>query len=154
MVRSKKRLWGFGVLTVAIMCMIFFLSAKDGTESTNMSEWLLNTAFGQLLMKLLPRLTEYGEELDIRKYAHMTEYALLAVSSGFFFRELFLDRIPLRSAICNSAFCLFYACSDEFHQTFVPGRAGAAIDVMVDMLGVAAGMIIVFLICIMRKELK
>ena len=154
MVRSKKRLWGFGVLTVAIMCMIFFLSAKDGTESTNMSEWLLNTAFGQLLMKLLPRLTEYGEELDIRKYAHMTEYALLAVSSGFFFQELFLDRIPLRSAICNSAFCLFYACSDEFHQTFVPGRAGAAIDVMVDMIGVAAGMIIVFLICIMRKELK
>ncbi|MBQ9663271.1 MAG: VanZ family protein [Oscillospiraceae bacterium] len=154
MVRSRARLWGYGLLTLAIMCMIFFMSAKDGTESSSMSEWLLNTAFGQFLIRLLPRLTDYGEELDIRKYAHMAEYAMLAFSSGFFFREVFLDRIPRRSLCCGGLFCLLYACSDEYHQTFVAGRVGSAVDVMVDMVGVTAGLIIVFLICILRKELK
>ena len=154
MVRNKKRLWGFGILTLAIMCMIFVMSAKDGTESSSMSEWLLNTAFGQYLMKILPRLTESGEETDIRKYAHMAEYAMLAVTSAFFFRELILDRIPWRSCLTSAAFCFLYACSDEYHQTFVAGRVGSLADVMTDMIGVTTGLIVVFLICILRKELK
>ena len=152
MIRSKVRLWSFGLLTLGIMCMIFFMSAKDGTESGGMSEWLLNTAFGQFIMRLLPSLTDFGDELDIRKYAHMAEYAMLAFSSGFFFRELILDRIPWRSLGCSLVFCFLYACSDEYHQTFVPGRVGAFTDVLVDMAGVAAGMTVVFLICMMRKR--
>ncbi len=155
MKRNKKRLWLFGSLTVAVMVMIFLMSAKDATESDRMSNWLLHTAFGQTIMKLLPRLTEKGAEADIRKYAHMAEYAILAVPSTLFFRELLPEkRIPLRSIGCGLVFCTLYACTDEYHQTFVPGRAGTVTDVLVDLAGISFGLILVFLFCMRRKELK
>jgi VanZ family protein len=38
---------------------------------------------------------------------------------------------------CTSAFLLTlaFAISDEWHQTFVPGRGGAVMNVLVDSLG-------------------
>ena len=35
-----------------------------------------------------------------------------------------------------------YAVSDEVHQSFVAGREGAVLDVGVDALGVAAGLVL------------
>ena len=155
MKRNKIRLWVFGMLTLAVMVMIFFMSAKEASKSDSMSRWLLYTPFGQMLMKLLPRLTEKGAEHDIRKYAHMAEYTMLAIPSTLFFRELLLERFPpLRSMGCGLVFCVLYACTDEYHQTFVPGRAGAPIDVLVDLVGICFGLLLVFLLCIPRKELK
>ena len=154
MIRNQKRLVIYGLLTLAVMGLIFFMSAKDGTESGNMSDWLLNTGFGRLLMKLLPRLTDYGDRIDIRKYAHMAEYALLAVPSTLFFRELLLERFPARSAGCALLLCFLYACSDEYHQTFVPGRAGTFPDVLVDLAGVGFGLMLVLLLSVQRKEMK
>ena len=65
--------------------------------------------------------------------------------------------IPVRASLCSLVFCFVYACSDEYHQTFVPGRAGAMIDVAVDLVGVLLGLALVLLVCIAcmrRKELK
>ena len=155
MKRNRKHLWLYGLLTLAVMGMIFFMSAKDGTESGGMSKWLVKTAFGRTLMRLLPSLTDRGPEMDLRKYAHMAEYAMLALPSTLFFRELLLERrLPLRAAGCSLIFCFLYACSDEYHQTFVPGRAGTMIDVAVDMAGVAFGLVLVLLACLKRKEFK
>ena len=142
-------------MTLAAMGMIFFMSAKDANESGSMSKWLVNTSFGRMLIRLLPRLTDRGDEIDLRKYAHMAEFALLAVPSVLFFRELLLEkRVPIRASFCSLVFCFLYACSDEYHQTFIPGRAGAMIDVAVDMAGVAFGLVLVLLACMRRKELK
>lgn len=145
-------------MTLGVMVLIFYMSSKDATESGGMSKWLVETAFGRTLIRLLPRITDRGAEIDIRKYAHMAEYALLAVPSALFFRELLLERrIPLRAACCSLVLCFLYACSDEYHQTFIPGRAGAMIDVAVDMVGVAFGLALVLLacvICMRRKEFK
>lgn len=155
MKRNKKLLWLYGGLTLAVMGLIFYMSAKDATESGGMSKWLVETAFGRTLIRLLPRITDQGPEIDLRKYAHMAEYAMLAVPSALFFRELLLQRrVPLRALGCSLVFCFLYACSDEYHQTFVPGRAGAMVDVAVDMAGAAFGLILVFLISLRRKELK
>ena len=155
MKRNKKLLWLYGGLTLAVMGLIFYMSAKDATESGGMSKWLVETAFGRTLIRLLPRITDQGPEIDLRKYAHMAEYAMLAVPSALFFRELLLQRrVPLRALGCSLVFCFLYACSDEYHQTFVPGRAGAMVDVAVDMAGAAFGLILVLLISLQRKELK
>ena len=155
MKRNKKLLWLYGGLTLAVMGLIFYMSAKDATESGGMSKWLVETAFGRTLIRLLPRITDQGPEIDLRKYAHMTEYTMLAVPSALFFRELLLQRrVPLRALGCSLVFCFLYACSDEYHQTFVPGRAGAMVDVAVDMAGAAFGLILVLLISLRRKELK
>ena len=34
------------------------------------------------------------------------------------------------------AFCLVFAASDEWHQTFVPDRGGTITDVLIDSVGV------------------
>ena len=37
--------------------------------------------------------------------------------------------------------CFVYACSDEWHQTFVPGRAGQFRDVLLDTAGSLTGLL-------------
>ena len=152
MKRNKKALLIYGFLTLLVMAMIFFMSARDGNESGSMSEWLMNTSFGRFLITILPRLTDYGAEHDIRKYAHMTEFVLLAIPACLFFRELLLERRPRLAAGCDLVFCFLYACSDEFHQTFIPGRVGAFSDVLVDMAGAIFGIILVLFSYLLRKE--
>lgn len=44
------------------------------------------------------------------------------------------------------AFVFLYACSDEFHQYFIPGRAMAFKDVLIDTSGGITGYIIVTII--------
>ena len=36
-----------------------------------------------------------------------------------------------------------YACTDEFHQLFIPGRSGEFRDVMVDTCGGIIGLILI-----------
>lgn len=79
-----------------------------------------------------------GLEQDylLRKAAHVIEYAVLMrlwlrACDGTF------GRSPRRLA-AGGLFCVLYAASDEFHQSFVPGRSGSGADVAVDMLGIAA----------------
>ncbi len=142
------------MLTAVTMLLIFLMSAQDGTESGNLSEWLLNSSFGQTIIKILPRLTEAGAGYDLRQYAHMAEYAVLAFFSVLFFLELLLERVPAYALLYSFIFSFLYACSDEYHQTFVSGRAGQFNDVLIDMVGVVFSLTVVTMFCIMRKESK
>ena len=48
-------------------------------------------------------------------------------------------RAVFLTALASFAFSAFYAASDEFHQLFVPGRAGLFSDVLIDSCGAALG---------------
>jgi VanZ family protein len=69
-------------------------------------------------------------DLLLRKAAHLTEYAILAVL--------------LRRASGSSAWAfgltVAYAASDEWHQTFVRGRHGSPIDAGIDAVGALLGL--------------
>jgi VanZ family protein len=68
----------------------------------------------------------------LRKAAHMTEYAILAL---LLLRALGRD-VP--------AFLLglAYAASDELHQHFVRSRHGSPVDVVIDALGLTLGLLV------------
>jgi VanZ family protein len=68
----------------------------------------------------------------LRKGAHLTEYAVLG---GLLYRAL--GREPLALAVG-----IAYAATDEVHQYFVRGRHASPVDVAIDAVGVAAGMLI------------
>jgi VanZ family protein len=70
-------------------------------------------------------------DLVLRKLAHAAEYAVLGA----------LLLRALRRPLPAFALAVLYAVSDEVHQTFVPGREGALLDVVVDAAGVAAGVL-------------
>ncbi len=79
-----------------------------------------------------------GFGIFVVKAYHVAEYALL-----FYLLHLLLrSRFSLRQAICGAIFlALLYATSDEWHQTFVPGRGGTWVDVIIDSLGIALAII-------------
>ena len=104
----------------------------------------------------------------VRKCAHMTEYAILFLLSLNFCRQfavrwqpgakvlpsffggLQLER-PKRVAemVCTFispiAIAFLYACSDEWHQSFVPGRSAAFSDVLVDSTGILIAAVLIAL---------
>jgi VanZ family protein len=79
----------------------------------------------------------------VRKLAHFTEYAILAVLALWCFRShgknpnhRLLKLIGGSNVVSAAvAFAALYACSDEIHQAFVPGRGAAILDVLVDSSG-------------------
>jgi VanZ family protein len=85
-------------------------------------------------------VTEGALDLVLRKCAHLTVYALLAMACV---RGLAHHGLGQRGQLLGGgAMALAYAISDEFHQTFVPGRSGAPRDVAIDLIGIAAGLLL------------
>ena len=77
----------------------------------------------------------------------MTEYAILA----FLLYKTFIHKQnPL---IKSFLFTVLYACSDEFHQLFISGRAGQIRDVCIDSTGALIMLLIVYFI-LKRKDKK
>ena len=73
----------------------------------------------------------------VRKMAHFTEYLILGVLLSMVFTTF---RIQWKYRFLPSFFIgALYALSDEFHQSFVDGRAMEAFDVMIDSGGVLLG---------------
>ena len=100
-----------------------------------LSLWLPVVAWAGLIFALssIPDLgTGLGTwDLVLRKVAHAAEYAVL----GF----LLLRALGRETAAL--ALGIAYAASDELHQHFVTGRQGSVLDVLLDSVGVAAGVV-------------
>jgi VanZ family protein len=63
-----------------------------------------------------------------RKIVHAASYGLL----WWLWQRALGTRTPLPAALITVA----YAISDEYHQSFVDGRHGSPVDVLIDSLGV------------------
>lgn len=72
---------------------------------------------------------------------HATEYAIL---DGLLFRWLRIRLIPTRALAAALLFCVLFAASDEWHQTFIPGRDGNLRDVLIDSAGACIATVIQF----------
>ena len=77
--KHRARLWLFAALTLLMMIVIFWFSAQNAVVSQQMSDGFLASLIGRFLDAFLPRLSEKGMQFDIRKYAHMSEFFVLAV---------------------------------------------------------------------------
>ena len=69
---------------------------------------------------------------------------------GFFscsyLSNLFIENSKIidfkKTGILSFLFSVIYALSDEFHQTFVPGRDGNIVDVLIDSSGALVGILV------------
>jgi VanZ family protein len=103
---SRVDLW---LPPIALMGVIFFLSAQPD----------LNSGLGVV-------------DLIGRKIIHAGEYALLCFLLWRALREVMPAR---RAPLAALAIAVAYSCTDEFHQTFVHGRHGTPVDVLIDAVG-------------------
>ena len=80
----------------------------------------------------------------IRKLAHVTEYAILAVIVRNAFRQSIPTRRELPVDWLVALFSACYAAADEFHQSFVPSRTASVRDVMIDTVGALLGLALAY----------
>ena len=141
-------------LPAIVMAMVIFgFSKQDGEESSGLSY-----KAADIILTVCDKagIVDYNEnnresmieavQFPIRKAAHMTEYAVLAILVMI---ALIVDgikgiKLPIISAVIVTAF----AATDEFHQVFVPGRYGCARDVLIDAAGSVIGLAIAYVIYI------
>jgi VanZ family protein len=78
----------------------------------------------------------------IRKCAHLSEYAILALL--LLRASTYLTNLKRTAILCASvwAACVLVAVTDEFHQTFVASRTPSVADVMIDSAGAVLGLVI------------
>lgn len=96
------------VPTILTMGTIFYLSHQTGDR---------------LSLPALPGLD---------KLAHMAAYGLLAATVLFATSDKQKSTRPHRVIILTVVFCVLYGMSDEFHQSFIPGRTASVYDLMAD----------------------
>ena len=120
------------------MGLIFYMSNQPGDVSSKQSGLVLKL-FQFIGIDLNNELSELATFI-VRKTAHFTEYFILY----FLSINVMKCYLNIKNAIFFSfIFSFFYACTDEIHQYFIPGRAMAFRDVLIDSAGALLAMIIV-----------
>lgn len=128
------------VLVVLWAAFIFFMSAHtgadldDGTDLVaRIKRWLVAAA-----------APVFGPDTDIVSVAaHFLEYTVFGV---LIFHALFRTAPGQRCALlvlAAIALASLYGVTDEFHQSFVPGRLCDPADWLTDTLGATLGAVIV-----------
>jgi VanZ family protein len=107
-VNAPNRLWPRALAPVALMGAIFYFSSQPAGGDYS---WL---------------------EVVARKLGHVTGYAALAALWTW---ALWGGvRHPIRLA---ALIALAYACTDEYHQSFIDTRHSSPVDVGIDAIGIA-----------------
>jgi VanZ family protein len=108
---------------------------------SRIARWLAVAGWMALIFFLssqpqLPSAPDPWVDLLFKKGAHFTVYAVLAV--------LFRRALPPGRWIWALSWILavLYATSDEWHQSFVPGRHPQLTDVLIDACGAITGLLI------------
>jgi VanZ family protein len=96
----------------------------------------------------------------VRKSAHVTEYAVLFFLSLWFRlscmeddgapAEVETSKLQRFFSKCTLPilFSVLYACSDEWHQSFVPGRSSLVSDVFIDSAGILIASVLAWIFAV------
>ena len=96
---------------VIIMGIIFYLSHQPGD------------------------LSIFPQFLGIDKLLHVIAYGSLAAATLYGLNPLTKSSCRTLTAIVVVLFCILFGLSDEYHQSFIPGRFVSAWDVAADGVG-------------------
>lgn len=136
-------------LLVSQMCFIFIMSSFGHNSSDAQSN-----LFVDFIAQNFPHV-RHGLENNlislntliflVRKTAHFTEYAILGAL--FYLNVIQLPKLNLypKKILLPIFFSFLYACTDEIHQIFVPGRSAQFRDILIDTLGASFGATITYL---------
>lgn len=80
-------------------------------------------------------------DLIVKKGGHALGYGLLTLS---YLRGLENQRGEhyARPYILSFVFAILYSATDEYHQSFVPGRHPSALDMLIDTVGATTALLI------------
>ena len=139
-------------LPVLVWMAVIFTGSSDAhsyEHSSLIVEPFLHWLFPHMSQDNVARIHE-----GLRKCCHLTEYAILAL---LVWRALHATKSNLPPwswpKVGGTLLVVFlYACTDEFHQIFVPTRTPHITDVMIDTCGGAIGLLALLLFRRFRKS--
>lgn len=146
---------------IIVAAAIFRFSAQPAAESTEMSDTV-----SRLILLIGTRLgffhgnpAQYADLIElmsfpVRKAAHMTEYLVFYCTVRFGLHFTYRTSNVKRRLLTAFVIVFLYACTDEFHQLFVLGRAGRFTDVLIDCFGVAVVTLITYSCKYCKTNLK
>lgn len=135
---GHRRFWRYAPL-IGWMVVIFI--GSTGELSTANSSRII----GPILLWLFPNISietmAFVHGL-IRKAAHFTEYAILALLAARAFVSSSHKTLRRRWFFAALLLVVIYSLADEYHQSFVPSRTGSIYDSFIDMAGGLTGLLI------------
>ena len=128
-------------LPVLLWLGVIFIGSTDLMSAEHTSRII-----GPILRWLNPDISNAAiahVQFIVRKTAHLTEYAILALLLW----RAFIRNTRLRTKmsilfILGWSLAIVAAASDEFHQSFVASRTASVRDVMIDAVGALFGLLI------------
>lgn len=138
------------VLLICCMGLIFFFSSQINTDSSASTSIVVDMLYKLVSIFSNVKYDEFVQFVfkPVRKLAHFSEFCLLGIL-------IYLNVIEYRknkTILLSIVFAFIYAISDEVHQLFVPGRAFAIMDILIDTSGAILGIFVIHLI--VKKWLK
>ena len=139
------------LLAVLWMGFIFYMSHQPAKISSAQSDNVVH------IIKKVSKSEEIENNINsfiVRKGAHMFLFCVLGI---LFFGSAYNGDNILKYVFIALLLAFLYACSDEYHQTFVVGRSGQFKDVLIDFSGAFIGVLIVSLIVkfnIFKKKIQ
>jgi VanZ family protein len=127
-------------LPIIIWLALIFVGSTDLMSPEHTSRFI-----GPFLHWLYPTISPFTilrVLFFVRKLAHVSEYAVLAVLLYRAFVHTALKGRRALSAGLVLLLCSVYAATDEFHQSFVPSRTASVRDVMIDICGATLAIIL------------
>ena len=125
-----RRLWRYGPLI--IWAALIFVASTS----------LLSASNTAVLVKPLLWLFPYASQATlvaihfvVRKAAHFTEYAILALLAARAFKTSSHELLRSHWFWVSLVLVVAYSLSDEFHQSFVPSRTASVYDSLIDSFG-------------------
>lgn len=162
---EKRRLIISWILVIIWASFIFFMSNMDTNDSNTKSKLTIN----EVIEKTVQTTNKFGitnkhpseskmkqviEKLNypLRKIAHASEYFILTI---LLIRALKNSRVSGNKVfLFTILICFLYACTDEYHQTFVNGRTGQFSDVLIDSFGTFIGIMLYITLKNVKKVKK
>jgi VanZ family protein len=136
-----RLLWAYGPLVVWLG--VIFLASTDVFSASNTSRILV-----PILKWFDPNISSRGiakAHYLIRKAAHFTEYAILALFAARAFRWTRRLGFYRHWVLWALALVAIYSLTDEYHQSFVSSRTSSIYDSAIDTAGGLAGLFIAWM---------
>jgi VanZ family protein len=150
---SKARTFVQYWLPVLLWMALIFSASSDQLSFQHSSRII-----APFIRWLIPSVSEtavHGIVVLVRKGAHLTEYAVLALLVWRLMERLsthLTDSWRWSNAIRTLLVVMLYAASDEFHQSFVPSRQASIWDVLIDTTGGFFALLLVWFLGRWRKR--
>ena len=157
----NKRIIISVILVIIWMAFIYFMSNMNREESSSTSRTIIVDVINKIdeMTHASSETIKKHQTYDFikkvhhifRKFSHTLVYMALAILIFNLLIQLRKRKLFMYNLL-TIMLCFIYACTDEYHQTFILGRGGQFTDILIDTLGAIVGCFLISMVYLIVKK--